>query len=317
MLNLYPALQPFAIHHLAVDNIHTIYVEESGNPKGLPVVFLHGGPGAGVHPDCRRYFDPKVYRIVLFDQRGAGQSTPHAELQNNTSQALIQDIEAIRQYLHIEQWIVFGGSWGSTLGLLYAENYPLQTLALVLRGIFLCRKQDIDWFYEPGGASRVFPDYWEKFYHYLPEDKRDNVVAQYYRLLTGEDELARMSAAKAWSEWEGVCATLQPNPSIVQRFTSPHVALSLSRIEAHYFMNNIFLHDNQLLAEAYKIAHIPGFIIHGRYDMICPLDNAFALHKAWPKAELQIVRDAGHAVCEPGIIHALIHATNTLAKIFT
>lgn len=314
---LYPAIKPYAIHQLAVDDLHTLYVEESGNPQGIPVLFLHGGPGAGCDPEHRRFFDPNAYRIILFDQRGAGQSTPHSELAKNTTPLLVADMEVIRQQLGVERWVLFGGSWGSTLALVYAQAHPDRVLNMVLRGIFLCRTVDLDWFYKPGGASRVFPDAWEEFISHLPANEQNNILENYYHRLTGEDELAKMSAAKAWSQWEAVCATLQPSPHVVNYLTNPHVALSLSRIEAHYFMNNIFLTENQILENAQHLADIPGVIVHGRYDMVCPLDNAYALKKAWPRATLEIVRDAGHAASEPGMIHALVGATNTIAGYYS
>lgn len=315
MLPLFPPIKPYATHRLSVDNgKHDLYIEECGNPNGKPVVFLHGGPGAGIDPDNRRFFDPELYRIVLFDQRGSGLSTPHASLENNTTQALVADIESIRNHLGIAKWVVFGGSWGSTLALVYAETHPENVLALILRGIFLCREQDIDWFYKEGGASRLFPDYWEPFANLLPENERSDILNNYYQRLIGEDEVARMSAAKAWSLWEGSCATLQPNPHVVDRFTNPHTAVSLARIEAHYFVNKIFLEPNQILKDAQRLENIPGIIVHGRYDVVCPLDNAYALNKVWPLSELQIIRDAGHSACELGIINALVAATNKFAR---
>lgn len=312
MLTLFPPIKPYAVHQLAVDPQNTLYLEESGNPKGLPVVFLHGGPGAGSDPEHRRFFDPDLYRIVLFDQRGSGQSTPHAELEGNTTQNLVQDLEAIRKHLSIDRWVVFGGSWGSTLALVYAETHPNQVISLILRGIFLSRPEDIAWLMHPGGASRVFPDHWEAFVNHLPEEERSEILQSYYRRLIGEDEVARMAAAKAWSQWEGSCATLQPNAQVLNYYTQAHCAMSLSRIEAHYFMNHCFLEPNQILRDCFRLAHIPGVIIHGRYDMICPLDNAYALNKAWPDSELRIIRDAGHSACELGIISELVMATNTI-----
>lgn len=317
MQSLYPAIKPYAIHQLAVDDLHTLYVEESGNPKGTPVLFLHGGPGAGCDPDHRRFFDPTAYRIILFDQRGAGQSIPHAALEKNTTQLLVADMEAIRNHLGIERWVLFGGSWGSTLALVYAETYPQRVLNMVLRGIFLCRTIDLDWFYKPGGANRVFPEEWEAFISHLPLKEQSNILENYYQRLTGKDEVAKMAAAKAWSRWEGVCLTLQPNPNVVNHLTNPHVAMSMACIEAHYFMNDIFLEENHILNNASRLADIPGVIVHGRYDMVCPLDNAYALKKVWPKAELEIVRDAGHSAFEPGMTHALVTATNTIAGYYS
>lgn len=313
MMILYPEIKPYASHYLAVDPPHQLYIEESGNPDGIPVLFVHGGPGSGCTTKNRCFFAPDHYRIILFDQRGAGRSTPHAELENNHSQALIEDIEAIRQLLGIEQWLLFGGSWGSTLSLLYAQNYPERLLGLILRGIFLCREQDLYWFYQHG-ASQVFPDYWQDFLQPVERGQRDDLIAAYYHLLISDNELARMGAAKAWSLWEARCATLRPNHEVVEHFSEPHVALAMARIEAHYFINKGFLAPNQLLANADKLAGIPGIIVHGRYDMICPLDNAVALHHAWPGSQLNIIRDAGHAASEPGITDALIQATQDMAR---
>ncbi|BFM18357.1 prolyl aminopeptidase [Maricurvus nonylphenolicus] len=315
MLIPYPDIKPFKSQMLAVDNTHELYIEESGNPDGLPVLFVHGGPGAGCSKQDRCFFDPEKYHIILFDQRGAGRSKPHADLIDNTTQLLVTDIEKIREQLGIEQWVLFGGSWGSTLSLVYAETYPQRVLGLILRGIFLCRRQDIHWFYQHG-ASLVFPDYWEDFLHPIPVAEQDNLLQAYYQRLTGSNELAKMACAKAWSLWEGHCATLRPNHDVVETFSDPHLALSLARIEAHYFMNDAFLTDNQILANAGKLEGIPGIIVHGRYDMICPLDNAFALHQIWHDSELHIVRDAGHASREPSIVDALIRATRTMARRF-
>jgi len=309
---LYPEIHPYQQQFLQVDERHRLYVEESGNPDGIPVVFLHGGPGANSEPYHRRYFDPKKYRIVLFDQRGCGQSTPHASLEDNTSQDLVQDIERIRAALGIKQWVVFGGSWGSTLALLYAETYPSHVLGLVLRGIFLCRDQDVQWFYQHG-ASELFPDEWENFIAPIPEDQRGDMINAYYRQLTGDDDVAKMRAAEAWSTWEGKTACLLTNDEVVDYFSDPYVALSIARIEAHYFVNRSFMQPNQLLGNVDKLKDIPGYIVHGRYDVICPVAQAWALHKAWPEAQLNIIDDAGHAVSEPGIARRLIEITDELA----
>ncbi|WP_323813702.1 prolyl aminopeptidase [Cellvibrio sp. NN19] len=309
----YPEIKPYQRHQIAVEAPHELYVDESGNPDGIPVLFVHGGPGAGCGKYDRRFFDPEVYRIVLFDQRGAGRSRPHAELQNNSTQKLVEDIEVIRTTLGIDKWVLFGGSWGSTLSLVYAQTYPERVLGLILRGIFLCRPEDINWFYQEG-ASRIFPDYWEDFIDQIPEAERGNLLEAYYRRLIGENQIQQMSAAKAWSGWEGRTATLKPCQDVVDSFTEPHRALSLARIEAHYFMNNSFLEPNQILRDAHKLAGIPGVIVHGRYDVICPLDNAHSLHQAWPDSELIIIREAGHASREPGIVDALIRATDEMAK---
>jgi len=309
---LYPPIDPYHMETLAVDQTHRLHLETCGTAQGLPVVFLHGGPGSGCEPWHRRFFDPAAYRIVLFDQRGCGRSRPHASLEDNTTAHLVSDMERIREHLGIERWVVFGGSWGSTLALAYAEAHPERVLGLVLRGIFLCRPRDIHWFYQEG-AGRLFPNYWEDYLAPIPESERDDMVSAYYRRLTGEDEVARMAAAKAWSEWEGRTATLLPNPGGVDHFRDPHVALSLARIECHYFMNQSFLEPNQLLRDAHRLADIPGTIVHGRYDVVCPLDQAHALHRAWPRAKLEIIPDAGHSAGEPGIVDALVRATDELA----
>jgi len=309
---LYPPIDPYHMETLAVDQTHRLHLETCGTAQGLPVVFLHGGPGSGCEPWHRRFFDPAAYRIVLFDQRGCGRSRPHASLEDNTTAHLVSDMERIREHLGIERWVVFGGSWGSTLALAYAEAHPERVLGLVLRGIFLCRPRDIHWFYQEG-AGRLFPDYWEDYLAPIPESERDEMVSAYHRRLTGEDEVARMAAAKAWSEWEGRTATLLPNPGVVDHFRDPHVALSLARIECHYFMNQSFLEPNQLLRDAHRLADIPGTIVHGRYDVVCPLDQAHALHRAWPRAKLEIIPDAGHSAGEPGIVDALVRATDELA----
>ncbi|MCB1662792.1 MAG: prolyl aminopeptidase [Pseudomonadales bacterium] len=315
MLILYPEVKPYNKIRLKVSKLHEIYIEECGNPRGIPVLVVHGGPGAGCDAAMRRFFDTTHYRIILFDQRGAGRSLPHAELEENTTQALIADMEAIRHKLQIEQWVLFGGSWGSTLSLAYAQAHPEKVLALILRGIFLCRDQDLHWFYQDG-ASHIFPDYWEDYQRLIPEDERDDYIAAYHQRLVGPDEVLRMAAAKAWSVWEARCATLRPNHDVVEHFTDPHVAMSLARIEAHYFVNNIFLPKNHLLLCADKLEKIPGVIVHGRYDMVCPLDNALDLHRAWPESHLEIVRDAGHSALEPGIVDALVRATRDMASRF-
>jgi len=313
MIGQYPAIKPYVTHSLAVDALHTLYVEECGNPEGLPVVLTHGGPGAGCEPWHRRFFDPEVYRIVLFDQRGCGRSTPHAELRDNTTHNLVADMECIRAHLGIERWVVFGGSWGSTLGLAYAETHPGRVLGLILRGIFLCRPEEIRWFYQEG-ASWLFPDYWEEYLRPIPEDERADLVGAYYRRLTGEDEIARMAAAKAWSRWEGKTSNLLPRKEVVDHFSEPYTALSLARIECHYFMHDSFLEPDQILRDAPRLADIPGVIVHGRYDAVCPLKNAWDLHQAWPRADLRVIPDAGHSALEPGIVDALVRATVDLSR---
>ncbi|MFT4609566.1 MAG: proline iminopeptidase [Cellvibrionaceae bacterium] len=315
MHSLYPAIKPYKSASLPVGNGHVLYIEESGDPDGLPVLFVHGGPGAGTSAEDRRFFDPEKYRIILFDQRGAGRSTPHAELAHNTTQDLVDDIERIRKHFAIEQWVLFGGSWGSTLSLLYAQQHPSRVLGMILRGIFLCRSSDLAWFYQYG-ASQVFPDYWADFIDPIEVGERADMISAYYRLLTGDNELAKMNAAKHWSIWEGRCATLKPNSDIVDTFSNAHLALSLARIEAHYFTNNCFINENQILDNIEVLFGIPAVIIHGRYDMVCALDNAVSLERAWPDAKLQIVRDAGHASRDPGNLDALVRATDEMATAF-
>ncbi|WP_432697589.1 prolyl aminopeptidase [Marinobacterium sp. YM272] len=313
MRTLYPEIQSNQEFYLDVGQGHRIYVEESGNPAGIPVLFIHGGPGGGCSPTHRRFFNPEKYRIILFDQRGCGRSTPHASLDHNTTQALVSDMEQIRRHLGIERWLLFGGSWGSTLSLVYAQTHPQHVCGLILRGIFLCRERDIRWFYQDG-ASFIFPDFWQDYIEAIPEEERHNLLAAFYRRLTSENELSRMAAAKAWSVWEGRCSTLDPNPEIVEHFADPHFALAMARIEAHYFINAAFLTPNQILENPKSLRDIPITIVHGRYDMVCPIEQALALQKAAPHAELHIVRDAGHSAFEPGIIDNLIHATDYFAR---
>ena len=313
MSDLYPEIEPFNNFHLAVGGGHRLYVEEVGRRRGIPAVFLHGGPGAGCEPYHRRFFDPERYHLVLFDQRGAGRSTPHADLTDNTTWHLVEDLERLRRHFGFEQWLLFGGSWGSTLALAYAQTHPERVSALVLRGIFLCRPREIQWFYQEG-ASRIFPDYWADFLAPVPPARRDDLVGAYHQLLTGSDELRRMAAAKAWSVWEGRTATLHHDPEVEAHFAQPHVALAMARIECHYFVNDAFLEPDQLLRDAGRLAGIPGVIVHGRYDMICPLENAWQLHRAWPGSELQIIPDAGHSAAEPGTRAALVAATDRFAR---
>ena len=312
MRTFYANIKPYKVHSIAVQAPHELYVEECGTPEGIPVLFIHGGPGAGCSTQDRCFFDPEKYRIILFDQRGCGRSTPHASLEHNNSQALVADVEAIRVALGVQKWLLFGGSWGSTLSLLYAQAHPERVSGMILRGIFLCRDRDIRWFYQQG-ADHIFPDYWRDYEAAIPESERDDMVAAYYKRLTGGNELERMGAAKAWSVWEGRCATLHPNPQVVERLGSPHIALSMARVECHYFINQAFLQENQILQNADKLKGIPGIVVHGRYDMVCPVDQAFALHSAWPEARLEIIRDAGHASSEPGTLDALVRATDEMA----
>ena len=313
MRPLFPELKPYAEHSLEVDPPHRLHIEECGKPEGIPVLFIHGGPGAGCEPDHRRYFDPYRYRIILFDQRGCGRSTPHASLEGNTTPALVQDMERIREFLDIDRWVLFGGSWGATLGLVYGETYPERVLGMILRGIFLCRSEEIRWFYQEGGASRIFPDHWREFVAPIPPGERDDLLRAHYRRLTGDDEVARMASAKAWSVWEGHASTLRPSRSVVAFFASPHVALSLARLETHYFINNAFLEPDQILRDIHRLKDIPGTLIHGRYDMVCPMKSAWDLYRAWPNSVLEIIPDAGHSAHEPGIIDALVKATEDMA----
>lgn len=313
MKSLYPPLHPFVRHTLAVDPPHQLYVEECGNNSGIPVLFVHGGPGGGCEPYHRQFFNPDLYRIVLFDQRGCGRSTPHAELEGNTTADLVRDMEQIREHLGIERWLIFGGSWGSTLGLVYAQAHPERVLGLILRGIFLCRDEDIRWFYQEG-ASRIFPDFWGDYVAPIPEEERDHLVGAYYRCLTGTDEVQRLAAAKAWSIWEARCSSLVPKESLAEHFGDPYRALAMARIECHYFMNQSFLRPGQILDDAQRLAEIPGIIVHGRYDVVCPIDQALALHHVWPRAELRIIADAGHSAGEPGTVDALVSATDEFTE---
>ena len=316
MLTLYPSITATKEFYLSVSNVHQLWVSEYGNPSGVPAVFLHGGPGSGCESYHPRFFDPEKYRIILFDQRGSGRSKPHASLQENTTQHLVSDIEKLREELGIKKWVVFGGSWGSTLGLAYAETYPEKVLGLVLRGIFLCRQQDIHWFYQQG-ASAVFPDFWQDYVGIIPEQERTDMVSAYYERLTSHDEQIQLQAAREWSIWEGRTSTLQRKKSVTDHFGDEKVALSLARIECHYFMNNSFLVENQLLRNAGQLKQIPGYIIHGRYDIVCPLNQAYDLHQAWPEAKYTVAPNSGHSATEPEIIDALVCATNELAGRYT
>ena len=310
MKTLYPEIMAYQTGRLQVSPIHELYYEQCGNPHGKPVVFLHGGPGGGVSPDYRRYFDPAAYRIVLFDQRGAGKSTPHASLEDNTTWDLVSDIELLREHLGIERWQVFGGSWGSTLSLAYAQTHPGRVTELVLRGIFLCRPKEIKWFYQDG-AGILFPDVWEEYLKVIPEAERSDMVSAYYKRLTSEDEAVRVEAARAWSIWEGSTSKLFFDPSSIERFADPEFALAFARIECHYFMNNSFFPtDNYLIENVDRVRNIPAVIVQGRYDVVCPMLSAWELHRAWPEAELLIIQDAGHSISEPGIIDALVNATD-------
>ena len=304
----YPDIEPFATGYLPVGGPHQVYYEQCGNPKGAPVVFLHGGPGAGASPVHRRFFDPKHYRIVVFDQRGAGRSKPLGEITDNTTLHLIADLEKLRSHLGIDRWVVFGGSWGSTLAIAYAEAHADRCKALVLRGIFLCRKSEIDWFLY--GMRAFAPEIWREFTDYLPAAERGDLLTNYYKRLIDPDPKVHMPAARKWSVYEGTCCTLLPSPETVESFAQDTVALGIARMEAHYFINDIFLPENSLLKNVGKIRHIPAVIVQGRYDLVCPIETADELHRAWPEAEYTVVPDAGHSAMEPGIRSALIEATD-------
>ena len=310
---LYPAIEPYRIGTLVVSPMHKLYFEESGNPNGKPVVFLHGGPGGGCSTKSRQFFDPARYRIVLFDQRGAGRSTPHAELFENTTPHLVADIEKLRQHLGIERWQVFGGSWGSTLALAYAQAHPKRVTELVLRGIFMLRRWELEWFYQKG-CDAIFPDAWEQFLAAIPISERGDLMSAYYRRLTAPDKSVQLAAARAWSVWEGSTSFLLTDPAYVALTESPDFALAFARIEAHYFVHGgFFERDDQLLANVDKIRDIPCVIVQGRYDVVCPMRSAWDLHRAWPQAQLIVVDDAGHSAMEPGVASALVGATDHFA----
>lgn len=313
-LPFYPEIEPRRSGHLQVDALHEVYWEECGNPEGKAVVFVHGGPGGGIDPDYRRFFDPQRYRIVLFDQRGCGKSRPHASLENNNTWALIEDMEALREHLALEQWQVFGGSWGSTLALLYTQKHPTRVSELVLRGIFMLRPEELHWFYQQG-ASEMFPDAWRGFLAPIPEDERGDLMKAYYARLTSEDTNVRLEAARAWSVWEASTSHLFPSPADVEEAADEEFSLAFARIECHYFVNGGFFENpNQILRDIDKIRHIPCVIVQGRYDVVCPMQSAWALHQAWPEATLEVIPDAGHSGFEPGIRSALIAATDRLAQ---
>lgn len=310
MRELYPPIQPYHQGKLPVSELHTIHYEQSGNPDGKPVIFLHGGPGGGITPMYRQYFNPQKWRIIIFDQRGAGQSTPYAELRENTTWDLVSDIEKLREHLKIEQWVVFGGSWGSTLALVYSQTHPTRCQGLILRGIFMLRQKELRWFYQEG-ASNIFPDAWQEYLKPIPPEERDDLISAYYKRLTSSDRDVRLAAARAWSIWEASTSKLIPSQKSINRFGEDEFAEAFARIECHYFVNKgFFATENQLLENVHKISHIPGVIVQGRYDVVCPMISAWELHQKWPKAKLIVVDDAGHSISEPGIRHALIEATD-------
>ena len=313
MRSLYPEIEPFDSGMLAVDARHTLYYEQCGNPQGQPVVLLHGGPGAGCSAKMRRFHDPRRYRIVLFDQRGSGRSTPHADLVDNTTWHLVADIERLREHLGIARWQVFGGSWGSTLALAYAQAHPQRTTALLLRGIFMLRRWELAWFYQEG-ASRLFPEAWQHYLEAIPVEERGDMIAAFHRRLTSDDATTRLAAARAWSVWEGATSFLQTDPGFVSGHEDPAFALAFARIENHYFVNHGFFEvDDQLLRDAPRIADIPGVIVHGRYDVVCPAQNAWDLHRAWPLSDLRMSPTSGHSAFEAQNIAALVEATDRFA----
>ena len=315
MNKLYPPIEPYNEFFLKVSKLHTIFVEESGNPEGKPVIFLHGGPGGGSEPIYRQYFDPQRWRIIIFDQRGCGKSLPHAELEENTTWDLVRDIEMIREYLKIDSWVVFGGSWGSTLSLSYAIKNPKRCKGLILRGIFMLRKMEIDWFYQEG-CSYIFPDEWENYLKIIPENERSNLVNAYYKRLTSKNKKTRIEAAKAWSTWEARTSKLIQTKDSLHHFDDEKVAEAFARIECHYFINKgFFKNDGWILENIYKIQHIPNVIIQGRYDVVCPMRSAWDLHKAWNNSNLVIIKDAGHSMLEKSIQSELINYTNSFIEL--
>jgi proline iminopeptidase len=317
MHTYFPPIHPYKTHLFTVQSPHQIYVEECGNPQGLPILYLHGGPGSGCSEKSRRLFDPNRFRIILFDQRGSGRSLPHAELTENHTAALVTDIEFIRQQLSIERWAIFGSSWGATLGLVYAQSYPEQVIALLLASIFLARNKDTEWLYGGNGVNRIFPDYWQDFLAPLPKNHQHHPVYQYYEILTGEDEVAQMHTAKTWATWEARCAKINPDHAYIEERSQSHLALSFARLECYYFINNCFLEPNQILRNMHRIQHIPGILIHGRYDMVCPLSGAWELYQSWPASELDIIPASGHSTSEPGILDAVIRLGGQLWERFT
>ncbi len=310
----YPPIEPYRTGHLDVGSGHKVYFEESGNPKGNPVIFLHGGPGSGTDASHRCYFDPKMYRIILMDQRGSGKSTPHASIHDNTTWHLVSDLESLRLFLGVEKWVVFGGSWGSTLALAYAETHPDQVKALILRGIFLGRPKELRWFYQEG-VNHLVTDEWEKYIDLIPDEERNDLIAAYYKRLISDDLVLRKKAAAAWARWEAVNLKLLFDPVLFEEFTADFKADSLARLECHYFMHRCFFKtENWLIENVGRIRHIPAVIIHGRYDLVCPFESAWELHKAWPEARFEVIPNAGHAASESGITDALICASDMFKK---
>ncbi len=315
MRDLYPPIEPYNQGKLKVSELHTIHYEESGNPQGKPVIFLHGGPGGGIVPMYRQYFNPQQWRIVIFAQRGCGQSTPYAELRENTTWDLVSDIEKLRKHLNIERWVVFGGSWGSTLALAYSQTHPDSCKGLILRGIFMLRPSEIRWFYQEG-ASNIYPDAWQEYLKPIPPEERNDLLSAFYQRLIGEDSQVRLEAARAWSVWEASTSKLIPSSLSKERFGMAEFAEAFARIECHYFVNKgFFSTENQLLENIERIRHLPGVIVQGRYDVVCPMITAWELHQAWPEAEFIVIPDAGHSVSEPGIKDALIQASDRFTEL--
>ncbi len=313
MRQLYPEIAEYDSGVLRVSDRHQLYYEQCGNPDGKPVVILHGGPGGGCNAKMRRFHDPQRYRIVLFDQRGAGRSTPHADLVDNTTWDLVADIEKLRTHLRIDRWQVFGGSWGSTLALAYAQSHPERVIDLVLRGIFMLRRWELEWFYQEG-ASRLFPDAWHSYLEAIPPVERGDLISAYHRRLNSTDPDVQLAAARAWSVWEASTSLLHPDPGFISSHEDAKFALAFARIESHYFVNGGFMAvEDQLLRDAGRLADIPGTIVHGRYDVVCPVQSAFDLHAAWPRADLRVIPDAGHSAFEPGNASALLDATDRYA----
>ena len=315
MRDLYPPIEPYKEGKLKVSQLHTIHYEESGNPRGKPVIFLHGGPGGGITPMYRQYFDPDKWRIIIFDQRGCGQSTPYAELRENTTWDLVSDIEQLREYLNIERWVVFGGSWGSTLALAYSQTHPDSCKGLILRGIFMLRSSEIRWFYQEG-ASNIYPDAWQEYLKPIPLEERNDLLSAFYQRLTSKDRDVRLEAARAWSVWEASTSKLIPSAASKESFAMAEFAEAFARIECHYFVHQGFFNsENQLLDNVDRIRHLPGVIVQGRYDVVCPMITAWELHQAWQEAEFIVIPDAGHSVSEPGIKDALIGASDRFAAL--
>lgn len=314
--SLFPEIEPYEKGYIKVSNLHKIYYEEVGNPNGKPILFLHGGPGAGLDPMNRRFFDPEFYRIILFDQRGCGNSKPHAELKENTTWDLVEDIEKLREHCKIDKWVVFGGSWGATLSLIYSILHPRRVLGLILRGIWLSRKSEVEWLYQEG-ASRFYPEVWEDYLKPISKEKRKDIVKAYYEIFSNGSEKEQIEAAKAWSIWEGSISKLIPSTDLIQSFGDPKNAIAIAKIECHYFINNMFAKsDNYILENTNKISHIPSIIVNGRYDLVCPIFTAWELHKVLPKSEFIVVDDAGHSATEPGIISELVKATEEYKRLY-